>query len=385
MGTYKHLKNLIIVVLTFSLIAAALSGCGGVVSVETDGATGEEVSNNETTEEKIDIPDEETEEDTEDVSEDEDSADQDITIDIKPETEEEEPEEITPSSSKDVDLIFFMGQSNMSGCGGDATQAPTVIQGAGYEYKAVMDPFNLNEIKEPFGYGEGVVGGICDAWDGKKGSLVSSFVNEYYKKTGHVVIAVSASAGATSTEDWLTTGFVTDLSTRMNNAQTYLKDNGYNVMNQYVVWLQGESDALDGVSFEEYKSNMDTIIRPLFIGGFTKVFVITPGRIKSNSNFFNNIIAAQIDMCRTSGYYALASTMLCSVSTSYMVDEWHYNQKVLNLLGEEAADSVAYYTNEKKEMCVYDYKNDTTYIPEFFDYDDDVTVEKRDINGILAQ
>lgn len=383
MGTYKQIKKVISTVLIAALSLSLISGCGSSVSNEEAGVQEANTENEAADEEGTDAQNTETEDKTETESEDSE-AETEISIDIEPE-EDEESEETSQTSSKDVDLIFFMGQSNMSGCGGDASQAPAVISGAGYEYKAVMDPFTLHEIKEPFGYGEGVVGGICDSWDGKKGSLVSSFVNEYYQKTGHTVIAVSASAGATSTDDWLTEGFVTDLETRMKNAQTYLSNNGYNVMNQYAVWLQGESDALEGVSFDTYKSNMDTIIRPLFVGGFTKVFVITPGRIKSNSNFFNNIIAAQIDMCKNSGYYALASTMLCAVSTSYMVDEWHYNQKVLNLLGKEAADSVAYYTNEDKEMCIYDYKNDTTYIPLFFDYSDDVTVEKEDINGILAQ
>ena len=316
-----------------------------------------------------------------------DSKDPSIEISIEGQDEDnDDPLEAdkTTGEDKEIDLIFFMGQSNMSGCGGDASLAPAVTAGAGYEFRAVSDPFSLHDIKEPFGFAEFVIGGICDTIDGKKGSMVSSFVNEYYLRTGHTVVAVSASAGATTTEDWLSDGFVTDLSVRVKNAQDYLNNNGYTINNQYVVWLQGESDALEKVHSDEYKTNMDNIIRPLFIEGFTKVFVITPGRTLSNKNFFNEIIDAQLDMCKNSGYYALASTMLCTVSTDYMVDEWHYNQKVLNLLGEEAAKAVAYYTNEDKEMCIYDYKHDTTFIPEFFGYDEEVTVSPEDINTILA-
>ena len=38
-----------------------------------------------------------------------------------------------------VDLIFFMGQSNMAGRG-DAALAPAVTPGMGFEYRAVTDP-----------------------------------------------------------------------------------------------------------------------------------------------------------------------------------------------------------------------------------------------------
>lgn len=309
---------------------------------------------------------------------------------IPQEIESEEIEETALEASgdeipKEIDLIFFMGQSNMSGCGGDYTQAPSIIKGAGYEYRSVTDPYNLHEIKEPFGLNESVVGGIWDVPGAKRGSLVTSFVNKYHELTGHTVIGVSASAGGTSTEDWLTTGFVTDISVRLKNVQDYLNNNDFTVKNQYVVWLQGESDALDRTTVDEYKTNMDNIIRPLFIGGCNKVFIITPGRINSDSHFFDNIISCQIDMCKNSGYYALASTALCAVPVSNMVDPWHYNQRTLNLVGEDAAEAVAYYTNNNKEMCIYDYKHDLTYIPNFFNYDGTESATKKDIAGMLSQ
>lgn len=42
-----------------------------------------------------------------------------------------------------VDLIFFMGQSNMAGRG-DAALAPAVTTGMGFEYRAVTDPAHLH-------------------------------------------------------------------------------------------------------------------------------------------------------------------------------------------------------------------------------------------------
>lgn len=40
---------------------------------------------------------------------------------------------------KTVDLLFFMGQSNMAGRG-DAALAPAVTPGMGFEYRAVTPP-----------------------------------------------------------------------------------------------------------------------------------------------------------------------------------------------------------------------------------------------------
>lgn len=385
MGTYNR-KSLMCILLCMLLLF--VSGCRGASQVQSQEAE-ETVEEENTQEQGSTAKGGDTTTSTQEATKTEE-----ISIDIEPEEETEieegldsstETEEVQTSDPKDVDLIFFMGQSNMSGCGGDASLAPSVISGAGYEFRAVTDPFSLHEIVEPFGLNESIPGAIWDVPGAKKGSLVSAFVNEYYQETGRVVVAVSASAGATTTDYWMSPSFTTDLSLRMKNAQDYLAQNGYTVGNQYVVWLQGESDALDKTTSDEYKTNMDNIIRPLFIGGFSKVFIITPGQINTNSNFFNDIINAQIEMCKTSGYYALATTALCAVNTSYMVDEWHYNQKVLNLIGTEAAKSVAYYTNNDKEMCIYDYKHGQTYIPDYFDYPEDTEVEQKDINGILAQ
>ncbi|MBR6469330.1 MAG: hypothetical protein IKS84_03030 [Lachnospiraceae bacterium] len=270
-----------------------------------------------------------------------------------------------------VDLILFMGQSNMAGTGGNAEYAPKVEQDHGYEFRAISDPTRLYPITEPFGINENVSGAIEDAAIGKKGSMVSSFANKYYELTGVPIVAVSASSGGRDTDFWMRDNVVADFSERYKRAQVWLESNNYYIRKQYVVWLQGESDAGDGLTTEQYNQNMDNIIRPLFIAGLQKVFMVTPGRTISVKYFFDNIVYAQINMCRTSGYYALATTVLNSVSTEYMVDEFHYNQSVLNVVGEESAESVAYYTLNKKEKCLYNYRDENVYIPEGFEYTED--------------
>ncbi len=311
-----------------------------------------------------------------------DATDKVVSTDEPPVTEtpspapvvEEEKEAVKKDGKVVVDIIMFMGQSNMSGCGGDASQAPTVKPGAGYDFRAISDPTRLYSIVEPFGINENQVGGIVDYPGGKKGSLVSAFANTYYQETGVPMIAVSASAGATATEYWTRQAIVYDFVERHQRAKIWLEGNDYYVRNQYVVWLQGESDADKGITAAQYTENMDNIIRPLFINGIQKVFIIRPGRTIDKANYFDDVIKAQTEMCRTSGYYALASTMMSGFGTTYMVDQWHYNQTALNMLGEDAAKNVAYYANNRKESCMYDYKYQNTYIPDGYDYPADTVV-----------
>lgn len=280
-----------------------------------------------------------------------------------------------------VDLFMFMGQSNMSGVGGNPEKAPKITNNAGYEFKAISDPTKLYPLEEPFGKNESYIGGICDFPGSKQGSLVSSFALKYYEETGVPIVAVSASEGATTTERWLYDSYQADLLNRYMRTLEWLDANGYKVRKRFAIWLQGESDAANKVSAEEYAANMDNIIRNLFINGLNKVFIITPGRTITLKNYFETIINCQIDICRNSGYYALGTTLLSGISTEYMVDEWHYNQYVLDLIGEQTAISVAYYVNNQKEMCLYDYKNKMTYIPDLFDYTGEEVVEPMDLSN----
>lgn len=280
---------------------------------------------------------------------------------------EEDEEPVTPS--KDVDLIFFMGQSNMSGAAGDAKLAPYVSEEAGMEFRSVSDPTTLYPITEPFGINENNPSGLHEYPGAKKGSLVSAFVNEYYKETGRRVIAVSVSMGATDTNAWMTQGVIDDVKKRFDTSVSYLKNNGYKIWNIYAVWLHGESDAIDGTDPEVYRTQLDNIMRPLFIGGLQKVFIITPGRTIDYRDIFLKIIDMQKKICYESGYYALATTVLTKVSTEYMSDQYHYNQHVLNMVGIEAAKAAAFYQKHGVEKIVYDYREGKYVVPDGVDED----------------
>lgn len=263
-----------------------------------------------------------------------------------------------------VDLIFFMGQSNMSGCGGDASLAPVVAEDKGYEYRSVSDPTRLYPITEPFGINENRIGGLMEYPEGKKGSLVSAFINEYYELTKRKVVAVSISKGETSISDFLEPAIADDIKQRFAYSKSYLTNNGYNIGHIYAVWLQGESDALEGTSPEVYKTKLDDFFRPMFIDGLERVFFITPGRTYDYKNIYRPIIDVQKQISKESGYYAMATTVLGGVSTEYMTDMYHYNQHVLNLVGIESAKSVAFYTLNGRKKIVYDYFEKENLVPD---------------------
>lgn len=69
---------------------------------------------------------------------------------------------------KVVDLVIFMGQSNMAGRGENVSLAPVLEMNSAYEFKSVTDPDRLYTLQEPFGKYENIEGAINDI-SAKKG------------------------------------------------------------------------------------------------------------------------------------------------------------------------------------------------------------------------
>lgn len=245
-----------------------------------------------------------------------------------------------------VDLIFFMGQSNMAGHGGNASKAPYVPEKAGLEYRVISDPEILHPIEEPFGRYENKEGGLYEGEEKKKGSLVSSFVNTYYELTGHKVVAVSASVGGMAMDLWLADGIIEDSVSRINSAVAYLDEHNYDIEHVFVVWLQGESDGARNVPPETYKEYFYEYMNNILATSVERVFLITPGRIYYDANAFNEIIKVQQEICENDENFVLATSIMSEIPIEDMSDAYHYNQNALNLIGEEAAKGVAEYIQE---------------------------------------
>jgi hypothetical protein len=268
---------------------------------------------------------------------------------------------ITLAAGGEVDLIMFMGQSNMSGTG-ESELAPDVIGGAGYEFRAISDPDQLYNLAEPFGVNENKTDGVDDE-DLKTGSLVSSFVNSYYSGTGVPVVAVSASAGGSTLHSWRVDGeLLPDAVNRYNAAKNWLVDNGYTIRHSYMVWLQGESDGNKQTTKEDYITSIKDSVGVMQENGIEKCFIIRIGIRTKEPGMYDTIIEAQTELCRDNEDFILISTKAVELETlGLMRDEVHYTQGGLNLIGEEAGGNAAYYVKTGMTPSLYDYQNDDVY------------------------
>lgn len=379
LNTKASIKILVVMTIAISLF---INGCGDDKNVSEKEHPEVSISIDDSSTEVINEAPEIEQEDTDAEEYTEGYGDTLIISDEEPDTNTDEQETTEEPEVKKVDLIMFMGQSNMSGCGGNSPEAPFVPESAGIEFRAVSDPTQLYPIREPFGLDENNINGLFEKPGGKAGSLVSAFINEYYKDTEIPVVAVSASRGEMAMYQWLSDDVVNDVVTRFKTAKEWLLNNGYSIEHMYMIWLQGESDGLRKTDGETYKTQMDDFIRPLFIEGLQQVFIITPGRTIDETEIYTNIINTQKDMCRTSGYYCLATNVLSGVSTEYMKDIYHYNQHVLNMVGIQAAKSVAYYTKTGHDPVLYDYKSHELFIPDDSRENADDAIGEIDLSNI---
>ena len=263
----------------------------------------------------------------------------------------------------EVDLFIFMGQSNMSGFGGDATLAPEVPKGWGYEYKAISNPGGLLHMVDPFGLNEdNTESGVSGTR--RAGTLVPAFTNTYYENTGVPIVGVSCSRGSTDTEFWMPGGKpLEDAINRQLSAENWLCENGYVIRNNFMVWLQGESDSRKSV--QEYKSNLIDITKEMINKTcVTNCMIIRIGKESPVSSAHDNVIQAQTELSMEYEEFVMASTLAVTFpNEGLMSDNVHYTQEGYNLLGADAGKNVAYYVNNAREPSMYDSHYSNTYYP----------------------
>ena len=266
-------------------------------------------------------------------------------------------EAIVPDSRK-VDIVLFMGQSNMAGRGVTNEQhpedAPAVIEGAGWEFRAISDPTTLYPIDKTFGLNENVADAIDDG-NMKTGGMVPAFVNAYYTHNGNIpMIAVSASKGATSLTDWQPgTPCLTDAISRLNACVEWAATNNYEIRHKYMVWCQGESDEVQDENW--YVSNFENMFRSMKSAGIEKCFMIRVGNSNPISDARIEMMAYQNRLCQTNRDVIMISNVFSTMlNLDLMKDNLHFYQEGYNLCGEDAGVNMAYYVTTGKEPMMYD-------------------------------
>lgn len=242
-----------------------------------------------------------------------------------------------------IDLVLFMGQSNMAGRG-TSIEAPLVPKDYGYEFRSISDPSKLHNISEPFGVNENNLNGINEPGM-KTGSLVSSFVNAYYKTTNIPIVGVSASKGGSSISQWQPNGiFLLDSINRLNKAREFLLNNKYNIRRTFMVWCQGETDGDNNMSEIEYKSKLKAMIDTMMKNDVETCFLIRIGNHRDNPMQYQHIINAQTNFCETNDNTILVATQFDKMAKlGLMKDSFHYQQAAYNEVGTEAGINTANY------------------------------------------
>lgn len=238
---------------------------------------------------------------------------------------------------KEVLFIMFMGQSNMAGRG-NAQEAPRLIQGAGYEYRAVTAPDRLSVLKEPFGEKENNENGVTEPGM-KTGSMVSAFVNACYTETGIPIVGVSCAKGGSSISEWMPgTAYYIDAVERMKRCEKWLFDHDYHIRYKCMVWCQGCTDGDLRTAPDTYKANTVKFIQSYCREcGLEKCFLIQIGNHRDDRTLYVPIRQAQMELTQENEGIILVSSLLETFADrGLMKDEFHYLQKGYNLIGEDA-------------------------------------------------
>lgn len=251
------------------------------------------------------------------------------------------------------DLFIFAGQSNMAGRGITSSRfpdpAPIVSPEAGAEFRAISDPHRLYPVTEPFGVLENNPQGIYEPGM-KTGSMVSSFINTYYSKTGFPVLGISASKGGSSILEWLPGApYFEDLCDRYRKCLAYTASHGITVRSRYLLWCQGETDGDHEMSGEEYIRHFSEFWTALKTQGILHCFLIPIGHfnpylVEPEAEFhdYTEIMAAQHSIAERFPDVTLVSEKFATMlHRGLMKDTFHYYQAAYNEVGEDAAIHIA--------------------------------------------
>ncbi|MBQ8174283.1 MAG: hypothetical protein IJ009_02655 [Clostridia bacterium] len=273
------------------------------------------------------------------------------------------PCECPADEGTSIDLVLFIGQSNMAGRG-DATTATQVAEGHAYEFRAISDPTKLYHLAEPFGVNENnETSGITETT--KTGSMVSAFCEAYYAVTNTPIVGVSCSKGGQKISVFDTDGAAyADAVARVNSAKDFIAQEYANgnsdmkVRNTYVVWLQGESDGDVGTTAADYTATLDRIVKGFKQDiGAAQTFIIPIGVYNGkddarNANY-TAIRDAQKAYCEGNADATVISNLLVDfLDLGYMKDQFHFTQEGYELVGYEAGTNMAHFvTTGTKPEC----------------------------------
>lgn len=258
-------------------------------------------------------------------------------------------------NQKIVDLVIFMGQSNMAGRGENVALAPRLEKNTAFEFKAISHPVQLYHLEEPFGKYENKTNGINDVslkegYPVKSGGMVASLCKNYFAQTGIPIVGVSASKSGAGIGSFKPgKPLLTDAIERLEKAKTWLLDNHYNVRHIYMVWAQGEANS--DTTKESYTEKTIRMIEEMRKHGVELCFMIATGDHLEYPGIFDTVREAQIELCENYEYAYMTTTVAETlVEKGMMSYASHYSQAGYNLVGEEAGIAMGKYVKQLSEF-----------------------------------
>ena len=258
-----------------------------------------------------------------------------------------------------MDIIIFGGQSNMQGQTERLSEC-AAVEGA-REYKMLSD--ELVPLRNPVGEDityEGTAGytfqegtdaaawleahALGSACYGHT-NMVPAFCRSYLARTRGSVAAVHAAKGSTTVAQWLPGTPEYELLVRKISAAVRKVEMVDSVGHISFVWLQGESDAIEGKTKARYKAELSELGSALRRDAGVNTFgIIRVGRFTGDARDLE-IMAAQDELCREDNYFAMLTDMASSMGTDPVnMNPYvggHFSAFGLEKLGETAGAVLA--------------------------------------------
>ena len=247
-----------------------------------------------------------------------------------------------------VTVLLFIGQSNMQGSTGEKCTAPPAQNCL--EYKFLTD--QLVALKNPVGEDIGE-GAILRESAQKNGSLVPFFCDAYSRQANEKVIAIHTAKGNTKISEWLPdTDRFTLMISKINAGLKKISES-YEIEKTFVVFLQGESNALIQTPEKDYrdmlimfknalKSAVDfekfAIIRVGYFAEFAP-WIKLPKRVKKKADKI--IMKAQENATKVDKDFVILTRVLKKFSRrkKYLNPKEHgphYNNETMKIIGKIA-------------------------------------------------
>ena len=263
--------------------------------------------------------------------------------------------------ARNMDVIIFAGQSNMQG-ESDCLSETEIVEGA-YEYKWLSNKIVplCNPVGESVRYdhtagysisksdqiAQWVQDHVLGAASYGHTNLVPNFCRAYIAQCESRVLAVHAAKGSTAIAQWLPGSDGYRALSEKSAAAIKKAKREYEVEKVYVVWLQGESDAICGNSKAYYKEKLTELGNALKVDlGVEKFGVIRVGCFVGDDRDWE-IIRAQDEVCEENEDFLMLTKAAVDLNKEpeYMNQNvhGHYSAKGLEILGNIAGGALGKY------------------------------------------